>query len=113
VSALGGTNAGATATGVPLAPVLILAGALFAIGLGGLLIRRNALIMLICIEVMLNAASLAFVAAGSRWGADGQVMFLFILAVAAAEVAVGLALVLGLDRQHHTLDADAADELGG
>ena len=70
--------------------------------------------MLICIEVMLNAAGLAFVAAGARWGAvDGQVMFLFILTVAAAEVAVGLALVLGLYRQRQSLDVDAVDELGG
>ncbi len=99
---------------VPLSHVLILAGLLFALGLGGLLARRNALVMLICIEVMLNAAGLAFVAAGARWGrTDGQVMFLFILAVAAAEVAVGLALVLNLNRQRHSLDADAADELGG
>ncbi len=102
------------AAGIPLGHVLILAGALFALGLGGLLARRNALIMLICIEVMLNAAGLAFVAAGSRWGmVDGQVMFLFILAVAAAEVAVGLALVLGLYRQRRDLDVDQADELGG
>jgi NADH-quinone oxidoreductase subunit K len=66
------------------------------------------------IEVMLNAAGLAFVVAGSRWGqADGQIMFLFILAMAAAEVAVGLALVLQLYHHIGTLDADAAATLRG
>jgi NADH-quinone oxidoreductase subunit K len=99
---------------LPLMQVLSLAGLLFVLGLVGLLVRRNALFMLISVEVMLNAAGLAFVAAGSRWQqADGQVMFLFILTVAAAEVAVGLALVLGLHRQLKTLDTDAADSLGG
>jgi NADH-quinone oxidoreductase subunit K len=67
-----------------------------------------------CVEVMLNASGLAFVAAGSRWGqVDGQVMFVFILAMAAAEVSVGLALVLQFHRQHPTLDADAASEMKG
>jgi NADH-quinone oxidoreductase subunit K len=78
----------------------------------GLLVRRNVLFMLISIEIMLNAAGLAFVAAGARWGqADGQVFFLFILTMAAAEVSVGLALVLQLHQQFKTLDADAAAEL--
>ncbi len=71
---------------------LVLAAILFAIGFAGLLTRRNLIVMLACIEIMLNAAGLAFVVAGARWGqADGQVMFLFVLAMAAAEVAVGLA----------------------
>jgi NADH-quinone oxidoreductase subunit K len=66
------------------------------------------------IEVMLNAAGLAFIVAGARWGeADGQVMFFFILAVAASEVAVGLALVLRMHRQYRTLDADALSEMRG
>jgi NADH-quinone oxidoreductase subunit K len=70
--------------------------------------------MLIAIEVMLNAAALAFVAAGARWGQpDGQVMFFFILAMAASEVAVGLALVLLLHRRRGTVQADAASELRG
>jgi NADH-quinone oxidoreductase subunit K len=87
---------------------------LFALGLIGLLVRRNLLFILMSIEVMLNAAGLAFVAGGARWGqADGQVMFLFILAVAAAEVAVGLALLLRLYHQFQSLDADAADEMRG
>jgi NADH-quinone oxidoreductase subunit K len=66
------------------------------------------------IEIMLNAAGVAFVAAGSRWGQpDGQIMFLFILAMAASEVAVGLALVLRLYRHHPTLDADAISDMRG
>lgn len=66
------------------------------------------------LEIMLNAAGLAFIAAGARWGAaDGQVMFLFILATAAAEVSVGLALLLQLQQQHGTLDADAVREMRG
>jgi NADH-quinone oxidoreductase subunit K len=74
---------------------LLLAGILFALGLAGLLVRRNLIFTLMSIEVMLNAAGLAFVVAGSRWAQpDGQVMFIFILATAAAEVSVGLALLL-------------------
>jgi NADH-quinone oxidoreductase subunit K len=70
--------------------------------------------MLISVEVMLNAAGLAFVVAGARWGqADGQVMFMFILAMAAAEVAVGLALILQMSQQLKTLDIDAASSMRG
>ena len=74
---------------VPMQHTLILAAILFTLGLAGLLTRRNLIFTLMCIEIMLNASGLAFVAAGSRWGQpDGQVMFLFILAMAAAEVSV-------------------------
>jgi NADH-quinone oxidoreductase subunit K len=87
--------------------VLIVAAILFVLGLVGVLTRKNVLFILISIEIMLNAAGLAFVAAGSRWGqADGQVMFLFILAMAAAEVSIGLALVLQVQHQHKTLNVD-------
>ena len=93
---------------------MFLAGSLFALGLIGLLVRRNVLFMLISVEVMLNAAGLAFIVAGSRWGqADGQVMFMFILAMAAAEVAVGLALILQMSQQLKTLDIDAASNMRG
>ena len=69
-------------------------------GLVGVLVRRNIIFMLLSVEIMLNAAGLAFVVAGARWGQpDGQVMFIFILTMAAAEVSVGLALVLQLHRQ--------------
>lgn len=99
---------------VPLEHGLLLAAILFALGLVGLLVRRNVLFILMSIEIMLNAAGLAFVVAGSRWGqADGQVMFMFILTMAAAEVAVGLALVLLLVQRFHTLDVDAANVMRG
>jgi NADH-quinone oxidoreductase subunit K len=101
-------------TAVPLAHALTLAGVLFALGLAGLLARRNVLFMLLSIEIMLNSSGLALVAAGARWGQpEGQGLFLFVLAMAAAEVAVGLALVLQLRRQTGGLDADAARELRG
>jgi NADH-quinone oxidoreductase subunit K len=93
---------------------LILAGILFSLGLTSLLVRRNLLFVLMSLEVMLNAAGLAFIVAGSRWQqADGQVMFLFILAVAAAEVAVGLALVFQIYRHFGSLDVDELSEMRG
>jgi NADH-quinone oxidoreductase subunit K len=99
---------------VPLDVALALAGLLFALGVVGVLARRNVVFILMSIEIMLNAAGLAFVVAGARWQqADGQVMFLFILAMAAAEVSVGLALVLRLHRQWGTLDADVPSSLRG
>lgn len=99
---------------VPVEHGLLLAGILFATGLVGLLVRRNVLFLLMSIEIMLNAAGLAFVAGASRWSAvDGQVMFVFILTMAAAEVSVGLALVLRMHRRLSTLDADAASGMEG
>jgi len=99
---------------LPLDHGMILAGILLGIGLVGLLIRRNVLFMLMSIEIMLNAAGLAFVVAGAKWGQpDGQVMFIFILSVAAAEVAVGLALLIQVYERFHTLDVDAASEMKG
>lgn len=99
---------------VPLEHVLLLAALLFVLGLAAVLARRNVVFILLGVEVMLNAAGLTFVAAGARWGhADGQVMFLFLLAMAAAEVAVGLAIVLRLVHERRTVDADAASELRG
>ncbi len=87
--------------------VLIVAAILFVLGLAGVLTRKNIIFMLISIEIMLNAAGLAFVAAGARWQqADGQIMYLFILAMAAAEVSVALALVLQIQHQHKTLDVE-------
>ena len=99
---------------VPYAHGLILAVVLFALGLAGLLARRNIVFVLLSIEIMLNAAGLAFVAASAHWRqADGQVMFLFILTMAAAEVSVGLALVLQLSHRFRTLDSDAVDTMKG
>jgi NADH-quinone oxidoreductase subunit K len=99
---------------VPVEHGLILAGTLFAIGAMGLLARRNIIFMLMCIEIMLNSAGLAFIVAGSKWAqADGQVMFIFILTMAAAEVSVGLALVLQFYNKFKTLDSDAARGMRG
>lgn len=101
-------------TPIPMEHGLLLAGMLFTLGFIGVLVRRNIIFMLLSIEIMLNAAGLAFIVAGAHWGqVDGQVMFVFILAVAAAEVAVGLALVLQLFRRFKTLDSDAASQMRG
>lgn len=99
---------------IPFEHGLIAAGILFVLGLLGLLIRRNVIFSLMSIEIMLNSAGLAFISAGGLWGQpDGQVMFLFILAVAASEVSVGLALVLHLFHQYKTLDIDEASRMRG
>jgi NADH-quinone oxidoreductase subunit K len=121
---------------------LILSAVLFGLGLIGVLARRNILFILLSIEIMLNAAGLAFVVAGSAWQdesptvaasaaatepttsvggykestvpqADGQVMFFFVLTMAAAEVSVGLALVLRMHSQAGSLDADALSRMRG
>ncbi|HVI49362.1 MAG TPA: NADH-quinone oxidoreductase subunit NuoK [Chitinophaga sp.] len=98
----------------PTTTGLLLAGILFVLGLISVLIRRNIIFMLLSVEIMLNAAGLAFVVASSHWGkADGQVMFMFILAMAAAEVSVGLALILQLYHQFKTLDSDQASKMHG
>jgi NADH-quinone oxidoreductase subunit K len=99
---------------VPFEQVLFVSAVLFALGLLGILIRRNILFVLMSIEVMMNSAALAFVGAGSRWGKpDGQIMFILILTLAASEASVGLALVLQLYRRFRTLDTDAAAEMKG
>ncbi len=99
---------------IPTSYGLILATVLFALGLAGLLVRRNVVFILMSMEIMLNAAGLAFVTAASRWSQpDGQVMFLMILATAGAEVSVGLALVLRLYHGRRTLDVDAASDMRG
>ncbi|HEY3359472.1 MAG TPA: NADH-quinone oxidoreductase subunit NuoK [Polyangia bacterium] len=92
---------------VTVTSVLLLAGVLFAVGLLGVLVRRDLLFVLMSLEIMLNATVLAFAAAGARWHqADGQVFILFILVTAAAEVSVGLPLVLQIQRKLNTVDAD-------
>lgn len=101
-------------TTVPMEHGLLVAGALFAIGLAGLMVRRNIIFVLMCLEIMLNASALAFVVAGARWvQADGQIMFILILTLAASEASVGLALVLQLYRRFQTLDIDVAGEMKG
>lgn len=100
--------------GVPLEHGLALAGVLFLLGLAGLMVRRNILFVLMSLEIMMNATALAFIVAGSRWvQADGQVMFILVITLAAAEASIGLAILLQLYRRFHTLDIDAASEMRG
>jgi len=100
--------------GILLEHGLLVAAGLFVIGFIGVLVRRNLLFQLLSIEIMLNAAGMAFVIAGARWSeADGQVMFIFILVMAAAEVAVGLALLLRLSNRFSDLDGDSVSTMRG
>ena len=99
---------------IPMEYGLLLAAVLFILGLIGVLTRRNIIFVLMSLEIMLNATALAFVVAGSRWGeSDGQIMFVMILSLAAAEVAVGLALVLQLFQRFRTLDLDVLSKMKG
>jgi NADH-quinone oxidoreductase subunit K len=93
---------------VPLTNYLLLSAILFAIGTAGVFLRRNLITVLLSIEIMLNAANLAFVAFGRALGTvDGQIIVFFVITVAAAEAAVGLAIVIALFRHRETLDPDA------
>ena len=83
---------------------LVLSAILFVIGTLGVLIRRNAIIMFLCIELQLNAVNLAFVAFSRVWGMDGQVFVFFVMTVAAAEAAVGLAIIIAIFRHYETVD---------
>ena len=97
---------------VPIEIQIILAGILFLLGLIGLLVRRNMIFMLMSIEIMFNSAGMVFVIAGNHWKQpDGQVMFIFILAVTAVEVAIALALLLQVYHHFKTLDADSVNKL--
>lgn len=93
---------------------LILSGVLFTIGTAGVLLRRNVITVLLSIEVMLNAVNLTFIAFGHFLGSpDGQIIVFFVITVAAAEAAVGLALVIALFRHVETLNPDAFRQLRG
>jgi NADH-quinone oxidoreductase subunit K len=97
---------------VPVETQILFAGILFLIGLIGLLVRRNMIFMLMSVEIMFNSAGLVFIIAGTHWKQpDGQVMFIFILAVTAVEVAIGLALLLQVYHHYKTLDADSINKL--
>ncbi|MDF3917980.1 NADH-quinone oxidoreductase subunit NuoK [Salinicola sp. LHM] len=101
-------------TGIPVEHGLWLAAILFVLGLAGLMTRRNMLFVLMSLEIMMNAAGLAFIVGGTHWHQpDGQVMFLMIITLAAAEASVGLALLMQLYRRFKTLDIDAASRLRG
>lgn len=91
-----------------------LASVLFVLGTVGLLVRRNLIVVLMSIEIMMNASGLAFVAAGALWGQpDGQVLFVLILTLAATEVAVGLGLVLHVYERFRAVDIDALSSMRG
>ncbi len=93
---------------------MLLAAALFVVGSLGLLVRRNALVMFMCIELMLNAVNLTLVSAGRALNnLNGQVATFFILVVAAAEVVVGLAIIVSIFRQRATASVDDLSELSG
>jgi NADH-quinone oxidoreductase subunit K len=99
---------------VPTSYVLILSAVLFILGVLGVLVRRNAIVMFMSIELMLNAANLAFIAfARANQNLSGQVFVFFVIAVAAAEVAVGLALIVAIFRTKHSIDVDQISSLKG
>lgn len=85
---------------------LVLSAILFAIGVGGVLLRRNAIIVFMCVELMLNAVNLSFVAFSRVHGIDGQIVVFFVISVAAAEAAVGLALILAIFRHYQSVDLE-------
>lgn len=86
-------------------PTLVLAVILFGLGVAGVVFRRNAIILFLCVELMLNAVNLAFVALSRVWGIEGQVFVFFVMTVAAAEAAVGLALIIAIFRHRESVDA--------
>jgi len=99
---------------VPTAYDILLSAALFAIGVLGVLVRRNAMVVFMSVELMLNAANLALVTfARERLSVDGQVLVFFVITVAAAEVAVGLALLVAIFRTKRTADVDEVSTLRG
>jgi len=99
---------------IPMEHGLLLASILFLIGLVGVMTRRNIILILMSLEIMLNACGLAFIVVGAKWGqADGQIMFMLILSIAAAEVSVGLGLLLQAYRRFGTLDIDRASRMRG
>ena len=100
--------------GVPMEHGLVLAAILFALGLCGLMFRRNMIFVLMSLEIMLNAAGLAFIVAGTGWQQpEGQVMFLLVIKLAAAEASVGLALLIQLYYRFQTLNIDVASRMRG
>src|SRR5690606_41856025 len=88
----------------PLSVALALSAILFAIGAAGVVVRRNAIVLFMCVELMLNAVNLAFVALSPYAGIDGQVFVFFVIAVAAAEAAVGLPIINSMFRHHESVD---------
>jgi len=96
-----------------LGPSLDVSAVLFALGVAGVLLRRNAIVIFMCVELMLNAANLAFVALAQSLGVAGQIFVFFVMAVAAAEAAVGLAIILAIYRHKQTVDLQNINLLKG
>jgi NADH-quinone oxidoreductase subunit K len=96
-----------------LQPALLVSAVLFTLGVAGVLVRRNAIIIFMCVELMLNAVNLTFVALAQRLGVSGQVFVLFVMAVAAAEAAVGLAIIFAIYRHRQTVNLQNINLLKG
>ena len=96
-----------------LGPSLLISAILFTIGVVGVLLRRNAIVIFMCVELMLNAVNLTFVAFARHLGLDGQVFVFFVMTVAAAEAAVGLAIIIALYRHRDTVNLDTINLLRG
>ena len=96
-----------------LTEALVVSAMLFVVGTFGVLIRRNAIIMFLCIELQLNAVNLSFVALSRYLGIDGQVFVFFVMTVAAAEVAVGLALIVTIFRSKQSINVDDLHSMQG
>jgi NADH-quinone oxidoreductase subunit K len=96
-----------------LGPALLVSAILFSLGVVGVLLRRNAIVIFMCIELMLNAVNLTFVALSQHLGLDGQVFVFFVMTVAAAEAAVGLAIVIALYRHRDTVNLQSINLLRG
>lgn len=98
---------------MPLGPSLVLSAVLFSIGVVGVLVRRNVIVLFMCVELMLNAVNLSFVALSGVHGFGGQVMVFFVMTVAAAEAAVGLAIILAIFRHTRSVDLKSINLLHG
>lgn len=96
-----------------IAPALGVSAALFTIGVLGVLLRRNVIVIFMCIELMLNAVNLTFVALSGAFGLSGQIFVFFVMTVAAAEAAVGLAIILAIFRHHKSVDLQNINLLRG
>jgi NADH-quinone oxidoreductase subunit K len=96
-----------------LGPSLLVSAILFTLGVVGVLLRRNAIVIFMCVELMLNAVNLTFVALSRQLGIDGQVFVFFVMTVAAAEAAVGLAIIIALYRHRDTVNLDNINLLRG
>ena len=96
-----------------LGPALAISAVLFTLGVAGVLLRRNAIVIFMCVELMLNAVNLTFIALAQRLGVGGQVFVFFVMAVAAAEAAVGLAIILAVYRHRQTVNLQDINLLKG